>query len=190
MIHEAMKKGLAEDERFVETIKKFWEQTLIKELMNAKNKEWADRLYVTEDEIQKQYQRMQRKITAKVAKTKNRELAEEIRQKMLKGERVEGEETIGPCFYEDVTPSYLQKAFNMHSGEVEIVNNDSEYIIIKVLKKENVTIPSLKDMYGRIKESLLEQKKQKVLLEWIEDLKKSSKISINNKLLTEASREE
>ncbi|MBI3582871.1 MAG: SurA N-terminal domain-containing protein [Nitrospinae bacterium] len=59
MIQEAMKMGLSEREQFVETIKTFWEQTLIRELIDVKSKEWADRIFVTEDEIQKQYQRME-----------------------------------------------------------------------------------------------------------------------------------
>lgn len=59
MIQEAMKMGLSEREQFVETIKTFWEQTLIRELIDVKSKEWADRIFVTEDEIEKQYQRME-----------------------------------------------------------------------------------------------------------------------------------
>lgn len=56
MIQEAMKMGLAEDERFHETIKRFWEQTLIRELIDAKSREWGGRLIVTEDEILAYYQ--------------------------------------------------------------------------------------------------------------------------------------
>ncbi len=56
MIQEAMKMGLAKDDRFLETIKRFWEQTLIRELIDAKSSEWRDRLFVTEDEIQRYYE--------------------------------------------------------------------------------------------------------------------------------------
>ncbi len=55
MIQEAMKMGLAEDERFLETIKRFWEQTLIRELIDAKGREWGGRLIVTEDDILARY---------------------------------------------------------------------------------------------------------------------------------------
>src|SRR4030066_1581304 len=51
MIQEAMKMNLAEDKRFLETIKRFWEQTLIRELIDARSREWSGRLIVTEDEI-------------------------------------------------------------------------------------------------------------------------------------------
>jgi len=56
MIQEATKMGLAKDDRFLETIKRFWEQTLIRELIDAKSSEWRDKLFVTEDEIQSHYQ--------------------------------------------------------------------------------------------------------------------------------------
>lgn len=58
MIQEAMKNGLANNEDFVRTIQTFWEQTLIRELIAAKNHEWEDRLFVTEQEIQDFYSRM------------------------------------------------------------------------------------------------------------------------------------
>lgn len=186
MIQEAMKKGLAEDEKFVETIKKFWEQTLVRELINAKNREWADRLYVTEDEIQKQYQRMSCGITARVAKAKTAELAEKTREKMLRKEHLDGEETIESCFYEDVKLPALQNAFDMNSGEAKYFENDGEYIVIHVIKNEKTALRPLKDLHDGIKESLLEQKKQKAMTDWMEEIKRKSKITIDPKLLVEA----
>ncbi|MCC6544531.1 MAG: SurA N-terminal domain-containing protein [Nitrospirae bacterium] len=58
MIQEAMKMGLAEDKRFLETIKSFWEQTLIRELIEVRSREWSGKLIVTEDEILAYYQNM------------------------------------------------------------------------------------------------------------------------------------
>jgi len=55
MIQEAMKMGLAGNRDFVRTIQTFWEQTLIRELIEAKNKEWENRLFVTGEEIRKHY---------------------------------------------------------------------------------------------------------------------------------------
>jgi hypothetical protein len=189
LIQEATKRGLAEDKRFVETIKTFWEQTLIRELINAKNKEWEDRLFVSEDEIQKQYRRMQYMPSVRIAKARTREIAEDQRLKMLKGEHIEGEKIIGPLFYEDVRSPVLQNAFDMDIGEAKLFDGDGEYIVINLMKKEKITAAPLKDVYERIKESILEQKKQKALEEWLEAVKRSSNISINTKLLTEITHE-
>jgi hypothetical protein len=55
MVQEAMKRGLASNEDFIRTIQSFWEQTLIRELIEAKNHEWEGRLFVTEQEIHDYY---------------------------------------------------------------------------------------------------------------------------------------
>jgi hypothetical protein len=111
MIQEAMKMGLAEDERFLETIKRFWEQTLIRELIDAKSMEWRDKLFVTEDEIQSYYQE---------------------------------------------------------------------------IKSGAISKPPLKDVHDEIKTSLLEQKKQKAMEEWLKEVRKDASIKIDAKKLSES----
>ena len=111
MIQEATKMGLAEDERFLETIKRFWEQTLIRELIDAKGREWNGRLFVTDDEILGYYQEMKPGLTPK---------------------------------------------------------------------------PLLKDVRDEISSSLLEQKKQKVMEEWLREVRKGASIKIDAKRLSES----
>lgn len=62
MIQEAMKSGLANSDDFVRTIQTFWEQTLIRELIEAKNHEWEDRLFVTEQEINEYYEHISKEV--------------------------------------------------------------------------------------------------------------------------------
>ena len=104
MIQEATKMGLAKDDRFLETIKRFWEQTLIRELIDAKSSEWRDKLFVTEDEIQSHYQE---------------------------------------------------------------------------IKSGAIPKPPLKDVHDEIKTSLLEQKKQKAMEEWLKEARKGASIKID-----------
>ena len=111
MIQEAMKMGLAEDERFLETIKRFWEQTLIRELIDAKSSEWRDKLFVTEDEI------------------------------------------LG--YYQNVKPGLTPS-------------------------------PLLKDVREEIRLSLLEQKRQKAMEEWLQEARKGAAITIDVKKLSES----
>ena len=111
MIQEATKMGLAEDERFLETIKRFWEQTLIRELIDAKSREWSGRLFVTEDEI------------------------------------------LG--YYQEIKPGLTPK-------------------------------PLLKDVRDEIRSSILEQKKQKAMEEWLREVRKGASIKIDAKRLSES----
>ncbi len=111
MIQEAMKMGLAEDERFLETIKRFWEQTLIRELIDVKSKEWSGRLFVTDDEV------------------------------------------FG--YYQEVKPGLTPK-------------------------------PPLKDVRDEIRSSILEQKKQKAMEEWLREVRKGASIKIDAKRMSES----
>ena len=111
MIQEAMKMGLAEDERFLETIKRFWEQTLIRELIDVKSKEWSGRLFVTDDEV------------------------------------------FG--YYQEVKPGLTPK-------------------------------PPLKDVRDDIRSSILEQKKQKAMEEWLREVRKGASIKIDAKRMSES----
>lgn len=183
LIQEAMKRGLAEDPQFAETIKTFWEQTLIRELVELKTKEWAEKLFVAEDEIERHYKRAQYMPTIKLVKVKNKEQAGIIKERMLKGLKADGEETLGPLYFEDVRSDALVNAYDMNAGEAKVYEGDGEYIVIHVVKKEKVAIPPLKDSYSRIKILLLEQKKQDAMEKWLKDVKGSAKIQINTNLL-------
>jgi len=59
MIQEAMKMGLTNNKEFARTIQTFWEQTLIRELIEAKSREWEKRLFVSEKDINDHYEKMQ-----------------------------------------------------------------------------------------------------------------------------------
>lgn len=58
LIQEAIKMGISEDKRFVETIKAFWEQTIIRNLIEAKTGELSGKIFVTDQEIANEYERM------------------------------------------------------------------------------------------------------------------------------------
>lgn len=183
MLQEAMEKGLIEDQRFVETIKTFWEQTLIRELIESKSKEWAGRLFVTEEEIKTHYQRMQYMPVIRIAKSKDKEQAENIKEKIIKRLKVDNEETIGPLLIEDVRSEAILHAFDMSDGTTDLYEANGEYIVMQIIKKDKVSVPPFKDSYERIKSILLEGKKQKAMEEWLKQIRNSSKITINTELL-------
>src|SRR3989304_4830450 len=190
LLQEARSLGLAEDERFIETIKSFWEQTLIKELLELKAREWADRLFVTEEEINRQYQRMQRIPFIRLVRTSDRKQAEDIKGKMLKGVRIKGEEAFGPLFVEDVRSDAMLHAFDMAAGKAAIYEDNGGYVVLHVIKTKMSGIPPLKQIYNRIKTSLLEQKKQSVMEEWLKEIKRDARIQIDSRILKEAANEQ
>lgn len=185
LIQEAVKLRLNEDAKFAETIKKFWEQTLIRNLIEAKTKEFADKIFVTDDEIAKEYERMRYcpRIRA-VRGAPTQAAADEIALAMKGGKRMPGEETLGPLLYEDVKSSPLANAFDMQAGEIKTcAADDGEFIVIAVLSKESLPIPPLAGLGKRIRDSLIAQKRQRALAEWIATVKKSSKVQIDEQEL-------
>ncbi len=186
MIQEAVKKGLSEDEQFAQTIQRFWEQTLIRELINAKSKEWEGILTVTDEEIGQAYERMRHRELIRAARADSHETAEIIRRKMENHERVEHEETVGPCFYDEVRQSPLKHAFDMKAGETGLFPCEGGFVVLSVVQKQSITLPPLKGMRENIRLALLEQKREKALSVWMEVLRKSAKIQIDKNLVTEA----
>lgn len=189
MIQEATRMGLAEDERFIETIRTFWEQTLIRDLIEEKSKEWNDKLFVTEEEIQEQYNRLQYKLTLRLVEVRDKEDVEAIKHTMSGGGSIKGEEIIGPLTYETAGMSLeedvLNDAFDMSAGEVRVIEETAHkrFTVIEVLKKETIPVPPLKDLNYRIREFILEQKKHEAIEVWLRGIKKTASISVNDKLL-------
>ncbi len=184
MIYEATREGVTEDEHFVETIKNFWEQTLIRQLIDKKTMEWTGRLFVTEDEIRRHYERMRYRLTVNMVDVSNEEEAIEIRDKMLKGTVPETGDILGPFFLENIRQeSPIYEAFDLRTGETKVWQGKEGYVVIKVLKKDAVTLPELDEIYGRIKAYLFDQKKERVLNEWIDSVRRSASIEIDTELL-------
>ncbi|MFH1594516.1 MAG: hypothetical protein ABID09_07455 [Candidatus Omnitrophota bacterium] len=61
IIQEALKKDMAEEETFVNSIKAFWEQTLIRNFIEFKNREFEDYIFVTDADIAAYYDELEKK---------------------------------------------------------------------------------------------------------------------------------
>ncbi|MDZ4165697.1 MAG: SurA N-terminal domain-containing protein [Smithellaceae bacterium] len=183
LIQEAVKKRLHEDRKFTEAIKNYWEQTLIKDLIDAKTGEWSEKIFVTDDEVGKEYERMSYRPVMVALRARTKGAADEAAEAMRRGKTPAGAEAIGPVYHGDMKGSPLANAFDMEAGEVKVFATEDEFIVIHLLKKDKVPIPPLNSIQKMIKESLLEQKKQQAVKTWMANVKQSARITINDKLL-------
>ncbi len=55
IVQEAMKRNMAKEESFVDTIKLFWEQTLIRDFIEYKSRQFDDYVFVTDKEVEDYY---------------------------------------------------------------------------------------------------------------------------------------
>jgi hypothetical protein len=184
LIQEAIKMGLPENKKFAETIKTFWEQTIIRNLIEAKTAEWSDKTFATDREVADEYERMKcRPRIRAIRGARTKQEADEIVRQMQNGKPIPGEENIGPLFYEDVKGSPLANAFDMKKGQIGVFPADEEYIVIGVTGRGSIPLPPLKQMGEQIRQSILVQKKEKALVEWIAAVKKAASIQIDEKEL-------
>jgi len=60
LIQEAKKLKLDTKEEFVQTIQRYWESTLIRNLLDVKGRDISSKIYVSEDAIETRYQKLAR----------------------------------------------------------------------------------------------------------------------------------
>ncbi len=185
MIEQAVKLGLSEDERFLDTIKTYWEQTLIRQLVDAKTREWAENITVTDAEIKRHHESMGSKVTVRYVHGLSIEKAEEIKALFDAGANAQGETVSGPLFIEDVSISDpLYNAFLMDTGASSVFRDeDGLYSAVQVTGKERIKTPPLDSEYQRIKAVILDARIQQALDDWLDEIKKKSDIVIDEKTL-------
>jgi SurA-like N-terminal domain len=108
LLQEAMKLKLDRNKKFIAAIERYWEATLIKNLMELKGKDITKSTYVSQEEIEARY------------------------------------------------------------GE---------------MKRSQANLPPMEEMQKKIVKKIKEEKKNRELSQWVQDLKRNAKIEINQKLL-------
>lgn len=89
LIQEAKRLRLDTEEKFIKAIERYWEATLIKELMDLKGKELNKRTYVTQEEVEVRYEEMKNSDDTtppfeRIAKEIAQKLREEKKRKKLR----------------------------------------------------------------------------------------------------------
>ncbi len=186
MIQEAAERGMTQDENFIETIKGFWEQTLIRQLIDAKTKEWSSRLVVSDEEAKAYYGRMNYRLTFKLAKAPTLERAGEVARLMAAQRGAGRYEVIGPALYEDMPLAGVEPpqgvvnlAFDLSPGEIKYFKDDDGYAVVQVIKKEKAVVPPYEKAVERIKKAVFERKKDEALQEWLRGMRKSARIKVD-----------
>lgn len=182
MIDEAVQKGLSEDERFIESIKIFWEQTLLRGIIDEKTREWSEKLKATDQEIQGYYGRMSYRVTFRVVNSGTEAKAAEA-IKAMAGKALNkgaGYEVTAPLLVEDVKydgPFYA--AFQLKPFEVGLFKDDGGYVVLQAIKKEKIPAPALSAVRAKVAGAIFAGKKENALEEWLKDLRRSAKINVD-----------
>ena len=102
LIQEAKRRNLDRKEKFIRAIERYWESTLIRDLMEMEQQKIEKRTLVSEEEIEMQYNEMKKsdnnlpqidlirhQISKKIMKDKKQRLLEEWSNQLKKSARVE-----------------------------------------------------------------------------------------------------
>lgn len=192
MLQEAQKLNFDKQKSFMKEIERYWEQALLKLLLKKKSDEFYRTTQVTKPEIQERYKRMQKKFFVQILILDERTAAEKFSQPGANFEELEhnyknniisAQEpawwTTGelPLNLENVL--YLLKA-----GQVSMpVQYSGNWVVMRVLREESVTLEPLERIANQISSDLLEAKKTQALDSWVEELRSKADVRINNKVL-------
>jgi len=185
LIQEAKKENLDEKERFVNTIKTFWEQTLIRDLMKEKEKEFSKAVSVNEDEMKGYYENLKYEGTFFIIRTNSQDAAKKLLGR--NPDTLHWDEEVGPISYDEVSSQILAEAFSVPQGGRKMLTDGKNFYIVYVKEKREIPVRP----YGELKDAILEKiedKKIQVLFEkWLEGIKGKADIDVNEKALKEIS---
>lgn len=183
IVQTAMKEGLARRERFVNTIKTFWEQTLIRDFIDYRNTQVQDYLFATQDDVKKYYENLSKKVTFKVLRATDKPTFEAACEKYLKDKDTSAWQALGPLSYEDITDIALLDAFNLPLGEVRRFEEPDNYYLIVAAERTTAEVPSFEKIKADIEKRVVALKERVLFEDWLKNERKRAHIKINNNYL-------
>lgn len=182
IIQEALRQGLARQDSFVQGIKSYWEQNLIKEFLDFKRKEFQNYLFVTENEVKKYYDNLGKRVIFKVLKSRDKQLIDDTYgdSKQNIAVDVESWDTVGPVGYEDITSSVLYDAFDLPPGQMKIAEDAPYYYLVTIVGKLDVPVKPLEELRPEIEKQVLAAKEQRLFDEWLKYERAGAKIEVKN----------
>ena len=180
IIQEAVHQGLARDEKFVNTIQTFWEQTLVREFLDSKKKEFAGRLSVTEDEIRSYYTRLGKRMTFLVLKCPDKSSAERVYGQWKQEGKIDPSvwEIVGPVTYAEINSDVLRQAFDAAVNDVKLWEEPPLYYLVMVKERQEIPQKPLDALRPSIERDILVMKEQRLLDGWLKSQRAQADIKI------------
>jgi hypothetical protein len=178
MIHEALRQGLARQDSFAQTIKTFWEQTLIREFVDFKKKEFQKYLFVTENEVKNYYDRLDRRVTFKILKSRDRASIDAAYEKIRQNMPVDdlSWQIIGPVGYDDISSKVLAEGFAMTLGEIRRVSDGPRHYLVMVIDKQDVVRLPLESIRPQIEKRIFDLEEERLFQDWLKTQRQPSKV--------------
>lgn len=179
LIQEAQRRRLTEDDRFTQTIQTFWEQTLVRLLMDRLYDEFDRTVVITEEEVAKYYERLAQKATFRILPGRDTETLTEAARRLQEGGEVAWERTVGPVRWDEIRSEALAEAFDLTPGQSRVYREGDGYALVQLVSKEADTPPSLDSIRGKIRERIKERKQEREFEEWLNRSRRDADVKLS-----------
>lgn len=180
---DAMRRGLARQDKFVNTIKSFWEQTLIRDFIELKKEEFGKDLIVTEDDVDAYYAKLLDRVTFKALKSKDKKYIQDAKAEFErnKDSAIIPWQVIGPAGYDELAPGALMDAFDMPVGEARVFEIGPDYFLIYMAARDKRSMEPIEDIRPELEERVRELKERLMFEEWLVKEREKSDIKLQGK---------
>ena len=194
LLLEAQKEGLDKKRQFMDMVERFWEQSLLRAVVENKMKALSDNAGVGEEELKDRYLRMAQEIEADAALIKNEETAKKLTRSAspedfllsLKEAAPDVVEEIGTNIYSiDRETTFLEDFIfsvppSMKSAYTKFRDG---WLVVYIRARRPRDSRPFSEMRKEIKDILVREKAAAGFQKWAADLRKGSRVFINKKAL-------
>lgn len=194
LIQEAQRLNFDKDKAFMKEIENYWEQALLKLLIQKKLKEFSRIIKVDDKDVQDEYTRMKQKVFADLVTLDNKssaqslsdagnkfdEVKESLKEKIISSEPAD-------WYVSGDLPEELEVVlFSLKPQEIsQPVKYENSWAVIRAQKAEDKSVEPLEKAFAQIKENIARKKREAMLEKWATDLRKNADVRIDKKALEE-----
>ncbi len=187
LIEEAISRKLTEQDGFKTAIRLYWEQTLIRLLLDSLSKDFGRNISVTEDEIKDYYSKLDRKMSFEIIRSKDQSVVDKAEEMAQKGEPLRWDETVKPLTYDQVNSEILAHAFDLKAGDFKVYDEDNVFYLVHVLTRETASAPAMDSIRDKIQARIVQRKQGLAFEQWLKEKKKKADIKVNLQALKDGS---
>lgn len=167
LIREAQDRKLTEDARFTQTIQTFWEQTLIRLLMDRVAGELRAASEPTAEEVNGYYSKLSERVTLRVFSSRDAAAVVEAARQLEAGTEVRWQRTLAGVRWDDIRSAPFEEAFALAPGQARIFREGETSLLIQLVSREPNTPPALEEIRPRIAARIKERKERRAFDAWL-----------------------
>ena len=181
MIQNAIKSGLAKDDRFVAIVKSFWEQALIKNLLDHKKAEFAATSESSDKDLADYYENLKWTVSFKIVRNNDKALVGSLYERAKKdlNDPLIPWQSFGPFSYDDLGSEALLDIFNEPVRTVKMAEESGVYYLIVVTNREGKKVGAFDQMKDELAKRVITMKERRFFEAWLKDERKKAKITVS-----------